>query len=84
MQQAWIVVREERHIDPRFWVCLEREDALRIARDVTAFWMKRYEPTEVYTKLYDKQIFHCHNEEGFRVYVVPQNILSSGEDEAGT
>ena len=81
MQQAWIVVREERHIDPRFWVCLERDDALRIASDVTAYWMQQYEPEEVNRQMYENQIFHCQAEDAFRVYVEPQNILSAGEDD---
>lgn len=81
MQQAWIVVREEKHIDTKFWVCLERDDALRIAEAVTDYWVKRYKPSTVYVALYDNQIFHCQDEENFRVYVVPQNILSAGEDD---
>jgi hypothetical protein len=42
MIEAYLVVREEKHIDDKHWVCLSREDALRIARDVVAHWSKRY------------------------------------------
>jgi len=35
MKDAWIVVREEKHLDDKFWICLHREDALRIAKEVT-------------------------------------------------
>ena len=42
MNQAYLIVREERHIDPKYWVCTTLEDAMTIARDVTAWWIGTY------------------------------------------
>lgn len=84
MTQGWIVVREEKHIDDRFWVCLHLEDALRIAADVVKYWLSEYEiaETAVERQCYGEEIFHCESEDGFRVYVIPQTILAAGENDA--
>lgn len=81
MKNAWIVVREERHIDPKFWVCESREDALSIAHDVTDYWIEDYGHTEddLYRDLYGDQIFHVQGEDAFNIYVVPQEIREPGE-----
>ena len=83
MKNAWLVVREERHIDPKHWVCLEQADALKIANDVTAYWKKacRPNPKNVDRTLYETQVFHFDAEEAFRVYVQPIQIREPGEVE---
>lgn len=79
MIAAWIVIREEKHLDDRFWVCLTKEDALTIAADVTAYWRAEYEPKAVDETLYEGQVFHFDAEDGFRVVVQPQSIREPGE-----
>jgi len=81
MIEAWIVVREEKHIADKFWVCLNKKDAIAIANDVTAYWKEQHPPRHgsVDRTCYDDQIFHYDQEEGFRVYVVPVTIRGNGE-----
>lgn len=79
MIEAWIVSREEKHIDDRFWVCLTKADALKIAADVTAYWKNAYEPEEVDETLYEDQVFHFDADDAFRVVVQPQQIREPGE-----
>ncbi len=79
MKNAWIVIRYEKHIDDRFWVCLQKDDALKIAADVTAYWKTKYEPEEVDETLYEDQIFHFDAEDMFRVVVQPQEVRETGE-----
>jgi len=82
---GWIVVREEKHIDDRFWVCQFREDAPRIAADVARYWRAEYgidyhRKSDVDETCYGDQIFHYGVEDCFRVYVQPQPILEAGEN----
>ena len=79
MISAWIVVRQEKHIDDRFWVCLSSDDALRIATDVTAYWKSHYLINEADETLYEDQIYHFDAEDSFHVYVQPQKIREVGE-----
>jgi hypothetical protein len=81
MTDAWIVVRQEKHIDERYWVCVSKEDALKIAADVVAYWTAGYHPDPdcVDTTLYDDQLFHVDAEDAFRVVVQPQQIRDVGE-----
>jgi len=89
MISAWIVVREEKHVDDRFWVCLNKDDALQIARDVTAYCMGLYSEDErmkldVDEELYgdseaERLVFNCTVDDGFSVYVQPQQIREPGE-----
>jgi len=39
MKDGFIVVRKEKHLDDKYWVCEDKIDALRIASDVTDYWM---------------------------------------------
>ena len=84
MIDAWIVVLEEKHIGDKFWVCLRREDALKIAEDVTAYWKKecrvKGRNIDVDTTCYEDLIFHYSAEDAFRVYVQPQQIREEGEN----
>ena len=79
MIDAWIVIREEKHNDDRFWVCLTKDDALKIAADVTAYWVAQYAPEEADETLYADQVFHFDAEDSFCVYVQPQIIRERGE-----
>jgi hypothetical protein len=81
MISAWIVVREERHLDDKFWVCLELDDAIKIANDVTSYWIEKYQPDAdlIDDALYENQKFHYDAEDMFRVMVMPQTIRESGE-----
>lgn len=80
---GWIVVREERHIDDKFWVCLTREDAVRVAAAVAQEWRDQCGVVPGAPGLdetcYGDQVFHCDVEDCFRVYAQPQSILEAGE-----
>ncbi len=87
MTNAWIVVREEKHVDDRYWVCLDQEDALAIARDVTKYWLRHYDihdsdgTDEI---CYGDMIFHHGEEELFDVFVEPVQVRSPGERQQET
>jgi hypothetical protein len=83
MIDGWIVVREEKHIDMKFWVCLNKDDALKIANDVTNYWKEKYDPNpeDVDTELYESLIFNFNADDMFWVYVQPQKINEIGEAE---
>ena len=76
---SWIVVRKEKHIDDRFWICLNKDDALKIAFDVSEYWKAKYNTEAVDEDLYGDQLFNYDAEDSFRVYVKPQQIRESGE-----
>jgi hypothetical protein len=77
MINAWIVVRDENHIDAKYWVCLNKDDALKIAKDVTEYW--KDESDEVDTELYEDMIYNYSAEDSFSVIVQPQQIREPGE-----
>ena len=81
MIDAWIVTREEKHVDDCYWVCLQKDDALKIAADVTNYWRAQYEPEadSIDETLYEDQLFHFDAEDCFRVTVQPQAIREPGE-----
>ena len=85
MISAWIVVREEKHIDDKYWICLDRDDALLIARNVIDYWKEEYdvndEDDEVDRECYGAQVLHYDVEDAFRVFVEPVVIRSNGETE---
>jgi hypothetical protein len=83
MLTAWIVVREEKHVDPKFWVCLEKEDALKIANDVHNYWQEEYGFTyddceEIET---EDGIFLRWYDDSFSVYVEEIKVREPGEIE---
>ncbi len=86
MIDGFIVVREERHIDDKHWVCHELDDALKIANDVCDYWKNQYEVGSgdgcVDETLYEGLLFHFSAEEAFRVHVEPVEIRAAGENEA--
>lgn len=79
MTDAWLVVREEKHLDPKFWVCLDRGDALRIAGDVTEYWKEQYRSGEADETCYGEQVYHFHAEDRFSVRVEPVMVRDPGE-----
>ncbi len=81
MINAWIVVRQEIHLEDKYWVCLECEDALRIAADVTAYWKDKYKPDPAYIDeiCYDDLVFNFHDGDAFRIFVEPCQIREAGE-----
>ena len=83
MIDAWLVVREEKHIDDRHWVCLDKEDALIIAGDVTDYWIDQYKDSngEVDDVPCEGQIFRHDQEDSFYVYVIPTTIRGKGENQ---
>lgn len=83
MINGWIVTRKEKHIDDKFWVCLSREDALKIAKDVTEYWKQGYNPQQdmIDETCYEDRIFYFSAEELFTIYVQPQQIRENGEFE---
>jgi hypothetical protein len=79
VRAAWIVVRSEKHLDDKFWICVDRADALAIAEDVIAYWRQQYTHGAIDETCYENQIRHVDAEDGFRVYVVPVNVREPGE-----
>ena len=89
MIEAWIVIRSEKHLDDKFWVCLDRDDALRIASDVTSYWKGQYAgelarffgDIGIDTDLLGQFVFNYNMEESFWVRCEPVTIRESGESE---
>lgn len=81
MIDSWIVVRSERHVDDRYWVCLALKDALLIAKTVTAYWVEAngMKDQDIDQELYEDQIYRFDVDDGFRVLVYPQKIRQVGE-----
>jgi hypothetical protein len=79
---GWIVVRGEGYADDRFWVCLDKDDALAIAQDVVDYWMDQHkpDPERVHVELPgDNTIFSVAVEDAFYVYVIPTKIREKGD-----
>jgi len=77
MSSGFIVIRTEKHVDDKYWVCLNENDALRIAVEVSEYWKKEYSTWKEYdTELYEDLIFNCTEESQnlFSVQVQPQTI----------
>jgi hypothetical protein len=81
MIDAWMVTRKEKHIDDRFWVCFQKDDALKIAADVIAYWREKYEPgpDQIDEMLYGDQALHFDAEDCFSVVVHAQVVREPGE-----
>ncbi len=81
MIPAWIVVREEKHIDDKYWVCLREQDAMAIAKDVADYWIKEYAPEEdeIDTEPRGYMLFLVDIEDSACVYVMPTVIRDIGE-----
>ena len=83
MREAWIVVRSEKHLDDKYWVCSTKDDALCIAHDVTAYWRSQYSrpDCDVDEELHRNLVYHYDMEDCFRVHVEPVSIHEPGEIE---
>ena len=84
MKGGFIVVRKEKHIDDKYWVCETIHDALRIAQDVTGYWKNEYgcdkdQDVDVDETLYENLLFHYSAEDMFSIIVQPQHIREKGE-----
>jgi hypothetical protein len=83
MKRGYIVVREQKNISPKFWVCEDILDAMRIAQYVTRYWTGKYKSLikegEYDTTLYEDLVFHFDLHGYFRVFVQPQTIRKKGE-----
>ena len=81
---AWIVVSNERHGDPMFYVCELREDAVAIAVKITADWcahygISAYDPDECDVTVRGDRVFSARAEDRFHVYVEPVGVFRTGE-----
>lgn len=90
MIKAWIVTRKERHLDNKTWVCMDKEDALYIAREITVWWLEEYgeygsclAQVDVDEELYGDLIYNYSAEDCFSVHVAPQEIREAGEAAIG-
>lgn len=81
MTPAYIVIREQRSIDTRYWICIELSDAIKIAEGVSAYWLAEYEPDDddIDRENYGNLLYHCDVEDSFRVSVEPIDIRAAGE-----
>jgi hypothetical protein len=73
MIDAWVVIRQERHQEDRYWVCLQKADALKIATELVVYWREKYLPEQevIDEELYGDQVFHFSAEDCFRVVAKP-------------
>ena len=81
MREAWIVVRSEKHFDDKYWVCCTKDDALRIAQDVTAYWRSEYynQDRDIDEELHSDLVYHYDMEDCFRVHVEPVSLYEPGD-----
>ncbi len=81
MIAGYLVIREQRNIDPKYWVCLDRADALIIAGDVTNYWKKQYDDGELDNECDDEEIYRYIQEDCFSVIVRTIKIRERTENE---
>lgn len=82
MKAVYLIVRKEKHIDDKYWLCKVKKDALTIAEEVADFWLSHYteENNEIVTEPVSDQIFYRGTaNEGFEVFVKPINLRESGQ-----
>jgi hypothetical protein len=80
MIDAWIVVRSDRHTDDEYWACLDRDDALQIARNAVAESQRHYRHAgDVYNECHGDNIFMHQQEDQFSVWVEPIKVRGKGE-----
>jgi hypothetical protein len=81
MSTGWIIIRQERHQEDRYWVYLQKDDALKIASELTVYWRAKYlpEPEVIDEELSGDQVYHFSAEDCFRVVVRPIVIHKPGE-----
>lgn len=82
MINAYIVVRKQKNVDNKYIVCLNKEDALKIALEISNYWIEFYrdlEKDDIDYNCYGRSIYNCYTAELFSVDVMPQEIKESGE-----
>lgn len=81
MKNAFIVVRDETRIDRRYWVCISKDDAFRIALDVVEYWKGKYPwwNEEFYSDTNEERLFEFLVPDAFSVTVHPITINEPGE-----
>lgn len=81
MIAGYVVVRYEMDSSDRIWVCLDLNDALTIARDVSNYWIETYgvSPNEANYRCEGDVLFNCDMNKYFRVFVYPMTIREKGE-----
>ena len=81
MIEAYVITRQEKHVDDRIIVCLNKEDAFKIGEEMAAYWKDKYE-------LPDDMIEYHRGEDSlgvvswddyYRVFVDPTMIREAGE-----
>lgn len=86
MIKAYILVREDRHVDAVHWVFLDKDDALKAAQTLMEDWIESYdmdegEINELDKECYGETIFSCNAEDRFTIYVQNVDIMEKGENE---
>lgn len=79
MLQAYMVIREEKHVSDNYRICLHRQDALTIAKAMTDYWIGQYGNKDLETDCFGDEIYHIAKEDAFAVIVIPIDIRESGE-----
>ena len=80
MRDGYIVVREEKHLEPKFWVCECLSDAQIIFVDVSTYWIGEYSGQVLDFEACGDTVLQAQTEdEGFNVYVAKQAIRAKGE-----
>lgn len=77
---GFIVVRKESHIDDKYWVFDNAEEALKVAEDVSNYWLKEYGDGEIDRTLYEGMLFNLDMDDSFSVTVLPQKINITSSD----
>lgn len=83
MDPGWLIIRKHKALNDKFLVCLEREDALRIAKDMVKYWRAQYNWID-YNDYLDERldghyIFKHLLTEEFSVTVEPVDIREPGD-----
>lgn len=79
MDEVYLVIREEKHIDRKYVVCMEKEGALAIAKEISNYWKNEYEhiDEDIDTDCSSDEIFRCSKPNCFHICVM--KIRKSGD-----
>lgn len=85
MIKAFILVLEDKRIDPSHWVFLDKNDAIAVAKillDAYTEDMDEEEIEELDKECYGENVFSCDAKMSFfTIYVRPIDIMEKGERE---
>lgn len=81
MISAYIVVRKEKHVDDRYVVTMDLDDALAIAKSMSDYWSNEYGNNELDAACYGDAIYSVLEDDAFSVQVFPIQIREKGERE---